>query len=62
MVLSAKFQFNKVHLLNDRRIIEIMQSPLVFTLYDIKKCLPFLFRVMEGGIKTLRSIVKRIKK
>ena len=36
MIDNPKFQFNSVHLINDSRIVSIMQSPLTFTLADIK--------------------------
>lgn len=62
MILSPKFQFNKVHLLNDKRIIEIMQSPLVFTLCDIKKHFPRFFKVQEFFVKTFRTFGKKLTK
>jgi lipopolysaccharide biosynthesis glycosyltransferase len=62
MILDAKFQFNKVHLVNDRRLISIMQSPLVFTLAEIKQKIPFLFCIMENSVSFLRKTVKKAKK
>lgn len=62
MILNPKFQFNKVHLVNDQRVVEIMQSPLTFTLADIKQHLPILYKLMEKNIAFIRSIGKKIKK
>ena len=62
MILDPKFQFNYVHLINDRRIVDIMQSPLTFTIADIKAKLPFLFKIMEGQAAFLRSIGKKLKR
>jgi len=62
MIKEPKFQFNRVHLINDDRIVSIMQSPLTFTLADIKKHIPPLFNAMEkimGGIRALGKILKR---
>lgn len=62
MILDPKFQFNSVHLINDRRIVSIMQSPLVFTLADIKAKFPWLFNLMEGQMAFIRRIGKKLKK
>ena len=62
MIADPKFQFNSVHLINDQRIVAIMQSPLVFTLADIKAKLPGLFNLMENLMAFLRGIGKKIKK
>ena len=62
MILDPKFQFNSVHLINDRRIVSIIQSPLVFTLADIKAKIPFLFNILEAQAAFFRNIVKKIKK
>lgn len=61
MILDPKFQFNSVHLINDSRIVSIMQSPLVFTLADIKAKMPWLFNIMESLMAFLRSIGKKLK-
>lgn len=61
MLREPKFQFNKVHLINDRRIVGIMQSPLVFTLADIKEKLPWLFRFWEAQAAFVRALGKRLK-
>ena len=61
MILDPKFQFNSVHLINDQRIVSIMQSPLTFTLADIKQKLPFLFNCLESQAAFLRGIGKKIK-
>lgn len=61
MLREPKFQFNKVHLINDRRIVGIMQSPLTFTLADIKAKLPRLFRFWEAQAAFVRKVGKRIK-
>lgn len=60
MIKDAKFQFNSVHLINDQRIVNIMQSPLVFTLADIKAKFPSLFFIIEAPCKFLRSIAKKV--
>ena len=65
MIESPKFQFNKVHLVNDKRIVSIMQSPLLFTLADMKAHAPHVFTFFEaqaGGIRALAKKVKRLKR
>ncbi len=62
MILEPKFQFNNVHLINDKRIVSIMQSPLTFTLADIKARLPGLFTFMEVQASFLRTLGKKLKK
>lgn len=61
MLREPKFQFNKVHLINDRRIVGIMQSPLIFTLADIKAKLPWLFRFWEAQAAFVRKVGKKIR-
>ena len=61
MIEDAKFQFNKVHLINDSRIVSIMQSPLTFTLADIKAKMPALFNFMESICAGLRGFAKKLK-
>lgn len=61
MIDDPKFQFNSVHLINDARIVSIMQSPLTFTLADIKAKLPKLFMAMEATVGSLRSFAKKLK-
>ncbi len=61
MILNPKFQFTKVHLLNDKRIIPILQSPLVFTLAEIKlHCKP-LFDILEAFVGFCRFLAKRLR-
>ncbi|WP_296091008.1 glycosyltransferase [uncultured Treponema sp.] len=62
MIDDPKFQFNKVHLINDQRIVSIMQSPIVFTLADIKSKLPWLFNVLESICRASRNFAKKLKK
>lgn len=62
MILDPKFQFNSVHLINDSRIVNIMQSPLTFTIADIKEKMPVLFNFLEAQTAFLRAIGKKIKK
>ncbi len=62
MILNPKFQFNKVHLINDQRIVSIMQSPLTFTLADIKTKLPWFFNILESQAAFFRGIGKKIKR
>jgi len=61
MILDPKFQFNSVHLINDQRIVSIMQSPLLFTLADIKAKAPWLFNFLEAQCAFVRNIAKKIK-
>lgn len=61
MICEPKFQFNSVHLINDSRIISIMQSPLTFTLADIKAHCPLLFNLMEAFVGGLRGMAKKLK-
>lgn len=62
MIKEPKFQFNKVHIVNDSRIIGIMQSPLVFTLADIKQKIPPLFNAMESIVGGIRKLGKKLKR
>lgn len=62
MIDDPKFQFNKVHLINDQRIVSIMQSPIVFTVADIKAKMPWLFNFIEAQFSFFRKIGKKIKK
>ncbi len=61
MIDDPKFQFNPVHLINDSRIVSIMQSPLTFTLADIKAHCPPLFNFMEAIVGGLRGMAKKLK-
>jgi hypothetical protein len=61
MIRNPKFQFNKVHIINDSRIVSIMQSPLTFTLADIKSHCPHFFKFLESQVSFVRSIGKKIK-
>lgn len=62
MIISPKFQFNKVHIISDKRIIGIMQSPLIFTIADIKAHCPFVFSLLESGCALIRGAAKKLKK
>lgn len=62
MLREPKFQFNPVHLVSDQRIVDIMQSPLTFTLADMKAKLPWLFKFFEGQAAFLRRLAKRLKR
>lgn len=62
MIDDPKFQFNKVHLINDQRIVSIMQSPIVFTVADIKAKMPWLFNFMEAQFSFFRKIGKFLSK
>lgn len=55
MLRNPRFQFNAVHIVSDRRILSVMQSPLLFTLADIKSHLPRLFAAMEGIARRARK-------
>ncbi|MBQ9622665.1 MAG: glycosyl transferase, partial [Treponema sp.] len=61
MISEPKFQFNSVHLINDSRIVSIMQSPLTFTLADIKAHCPLLFNLMEAFVGGVRGMAKKLK-
>ena len=60
MIAEPKFQFTKVHIVNDRRIVKLLQSPLIFTLADIKTHLPWLFAFWEAQAAFLRSLAKKL--
>lgn len=62
LILNPKFQFNKVHLLNDQRIINIIQSPMILTYADIKTKCPLLFKILECPFTLLRKLLKKIVK
>ena len=61
MIDNPKLQFNHVHLINDSRIVSIMQSPLIFTLADIKNHTPWLFSIMENSAGICRKMGKFVK-
>ena len=61
MILNPKFQFNKVHLINDKRIVSIMQSAIIFTIADIKEHCPPVFYFMESVCAEIRRLAKKIK-
>jgi len=60
MIDEPKFQFNPVHLVNDSRIVSIMQSPLTFTLADLKAHCPPIFNFLEALCAGVRGIGKKI--
>jgi hypothetical protein len=60
MLEQPKFQFNKVHIVSDRRIVDIMQSPLIFTLADFKKHCSPVFEALEAITGGLRQLAKKI--
>ncbi len=62
MIANPKLQFNKVHLINDKRLVSIMQSPLLFTLADIKAHAPALFNGLENLMGAIRTLGKKITK
>ena len=61
MILNPKFQFTKVHLLNDKRLISILQSPLVFTLAELKLHCQILFNILEGSVGACRTFARNLK-
>lgn len=61
MIEEPKFQFNKVHLINDQRIVNIMQSPLTFTIADLKVHCPPFFNLLENLCANLRAFAKSLK-
>ncbi|MBP5284478.1 MAG: glycosyl transferase [Treponema sp.] len=61
MIDDPKFQFNPVHLINDSRIVSIMQSPLTFTVSDIKAHCPALFNLLEAVCSGIRGLGKKLK-
>ena len=61
MIDEPLLQFNHVHLINDARIISIMQSPLLFTLADMKHHIPWLFNILEGLAGFARKSGKLLK-
>ena len=62
MILSPKFQFNKVHLINDKRIVSIMQSAIIFTFADIKIKIPWLFNILESICRNSRNFAKNLRR
>ena len=60
MILNPKFQFTKVHLLNDKRIISVLQSPLIFTLAEIKLHCPVFFKILESIVGACRFLAKKL--
>jgi len=62
MILNPKFQFTKVHLLNDKRIIPILQSPLIFTLAEMKIKMPLVFNILENIVGGTRGLAKKLLK
>lgn len=60
MILNPKFQFNKVHLINDKRIVSIMQSAIIFTIADIK--IPWLFNILESICRNSRNFAKNLRR
>lgn len=62
MIDNPKFQFNEIQLINDQRIVSIMQSPLLFTLADLKAHCPHFFNMLEGICAGLRKFAKSLKK
>lgn len=62
MILNPKFQFNKVHLINDKRIVSIMQSAIIFTIADIKIKIPWLFNILESICRNSRNFAKNFKR
>jgi hypothetical protein len=61
MLHNPKMQFNKVHLISDRRIVSVMQSPLLFTLADLKSRCPAAFSFLEVQASFIRKIGKKLK-
>lgn len=61
MIKQPKFQFNKVHIVSDQRIVNIMQSPLLFTLADLKNHNKPLFSFLENICSFARKFAKKIK-
>ena len=61
MISDPKFQFNNVHLINDARIVSIMQSPLTFTLADLKAHCPPIFNALEAMCAGVRGLAKKLK-
>lgn len=60
MIRNPKFQFNKVHLISDSRIVSIIQSPLIFTFAEMKIKFPALFGLFEKTAALLRGAGKKL--
>ena len=58
MLKKPKFQFNPVHLVSDKRIISIMQSPLLFTFAEMKMKHVHLFHFFENQVRFARKMGK----
>ncbi len=61
MILNPKFQFTKVHLINDKRLTPILQSPLIFTLAELKLHCPMIFNILERSVGACRTFAKNFK-
>lgn len=62
LIRHGKFCFNSTHLVSDKRVISIMQSPLLFTLADMKEHTPIIFNLLESAAKFIRTLGKKIIK
>lgn len=60
LVKSAKFCFNECHLISEKRVVDILQSPLLFTLSDINQKFPTLYNLLETVTGALRSLIKKV--
>ncbi len=60
MIKNAKFQFNSVHIVSDRRIVCLMQSPLLFTLAEIKQKFPHVYKFLEFQTSIFRKMGKKL--
>ena len=48
-------------MLNDKRIIPIVQSPLTFTLAELKLHCPVIFTILESICGEIRGFAKKLK-
>lgn len=57
---NAKFAFDYCHIISDKRIVSVMQSPLLFTLADLKARCPPLYKALEALAGGFRAFGKKV--
>lgn len=60
MLGNPKFQFNPVHIVSDKRVVSIMQSPLLFTFAEMKMNHIHLFHFFEKQAAFVRKLGKAV--
>lgn len=62
LVTHAKTAFCPTHLVSDKRIVAILQSPVLFTVADLKQHLPCVFDFIENCTEGIRRVAKKVAK